>query len=129
MHVVLSEEEQNRPEAYPEWCNLSWFYNCRGITGDAEPHYHDAAEIWLWHEGAADGVVEGKEVSDGIQVIITNSGDVPCQYFDLDAPYRIVLDMKPAVFHWRRNRMEVDHGPIRRIRMNCSGCAGISRRC
>jgi hypothetical protein len=60
--------------------------------------------------------VEVKDVSDGIQVIITNSGDVPCQYFDLKAPYRIVLDMKPAVSHWRQRRIEVDRGPIRRIR-------------
>ena len=63
MHVVLSNEEQNRPEAYPAWCNLSWFHNCRDITGDVETHYHDAAEIWLWHEGTAEGVVDGKEVS------------------------------------------------------------------
>ncbi len=63
MHVILSQQDQGRPEAYPEWCNLSWFYNCCRITGDVEPHYHDAAEIWLWHEGAAGGVVDGEEVS------------------------------------------------------------------
>ena len=63
MHVVLGKEEQNRPEAYPQWCNLSWFHDCRGLTGDVKPHYHDAAEIWLWHEGGADGVVDGEEVS------------------------------------------------------------------
>jgi len=63
VHIVLSNEDQNRPEAYPEFCHLGWFHNCRARTGDVEPHYHDAAEIWLWHEGTADGVVDGREVA------------------------------------------------------------------
>jgi Tfp pilus assembly protein PilO len=85
------------------------------FSGEAEeevsPRAERSAETQVKFLG-----VEVKDVSDGIQVIITNSGDVPCQYFDLKAPYRIVLDMKPAVSHWRQRRIEVDRGPIRRIR-------------
>ena len=62
MHVLLSQEEQNQPAPYPPWCNLSWFYNCRGISGDVELHYHDAAEIWLWHEGTGESVVDGQDI-------------------------------------------------------------------
>ena len=63
MYVVLNPEQQNQPESYPDWCNLSWFHDCRGITGDVEPHYHDAPEIWLWHEGSAEGVVDGEKIA------------------------------------------------------------------
>lgn len=63
MHVILGDEEQNQAEAYPEWCDLSWFHNCKDITVDVELHYHDAPEIWLWHEGAADGIVDGQEIA------------------------------------------------------------------
>ncbi len=63
MYVLLDEAEQNRPDAYPEWCDLSWFHNCRSISGDVERHYHDAPEIWLWHEGDAEAVVDGEPAS------------------------------------------------------------------
>lgn len=63
MHIILGYEDQNQAEAYPEWCDLSWFHNCKDITVDVELHYHDAPEVWLWHEGAADGIVGGREVA------------------------------------------------------------------
>ena len=63
MYVVLKSTEQGQPDAYPAWCSTSWFHDFRDITSDVESHYHDAAEIWLWHEGGADGVVDGEKVS------------------------------------------------------------------
>ena len=63
MYLVLNNDEQNQPESYPKWCNLSWFHDCRGIQGNVEPHYHDAAEIWLWHEGSADALVDAHPIS------------------------------------------------------------------
>lgn len=60
--------------------------------------------------------VEVKEVPDGIQVIIANSGYVPYRHFEFQSPPRIVLDMEPAIYHWEQNRIEVDRGPIRQIR-------------
>lgn len=62
MHVLLDADQQNRPENYPPWCNLSWFHNCVGIDADVERHYHDLGEIWLWHEGRAEGEVGGETV-------------------------------------------------------------------
>ena len=60
--------------------------------------------------------VEVKDVPDGIQVLITNSGYVPYTHFELESPHRIVLDMEPAVYGWERNTIEVDRGPIRQVR-------------
>lgn len=64
-HVILNAEEQSRYEAYPPWCNLSWFQNCpygQEAGGIVEAHYHDFVEIWLWHQSCADGVVDGQAV-------------------------------------------------------------------
>lgn len=58
MYTILNIQEQGNPALYPEWTNLGWFQNVRGITCDIEEHYHDAPEIWLWHEGGADGIFE-----------------------------------------------------------------------
>lgn len=54
-HVIMDEQEQDQRDKYPSWCGLGWFHDCRGDS-DVEPHYHDHAEIWLWHEGSAEGV-------------------------------------------------------------------------
>lgn len=70
MHTILNADQQGDPAAYPRWCNLSCFRNTRAATADIEPHYHDAAEVWLWHEGTADGEVDGAPVplSPGVMV-------------------------------------------------------------
>ncbi|MFH1009564.1 MAG: AMIN domain-containing protein [Candidatus Latescibacterota bacterium] len=57
-----------------------------------------------------------KEVSDEIQIIITNSGPVPCLPFELSDPFRIVLDMESTVHRWEKSRLAVDRGPIIQIR-------------
>lgn len=62
MYKILNTQQQSDPALYPEWTNLGWFQNVRGITCDIEEHYHDAPEIWLWHEGGADGIFEGTPV-------------------------------------------------------------------
>lgn len=62
MHVVLTPARLGDPSAYPEWCDLSWFQNCRHLTGSIEPHYHDLAEIYLWHEGRATALIDGQPV-------------------------------------------------------------------
>ncbi|MFH1007609.1 MAG: AMIN domain-containing protein [Candidatus Latescibacterota bacterium] len=51
-----------------------------------------------------------------MQIIITNSGPVPCLRFELNDPFRIVLDMASTVYRWEKNRLAVDRGPIIQIR-------------
>jgi mannose-6-phosphate isomerase-like protein (cupin superfamily) len=63
MYIVLNADQQGDPAAYPQWCNLSCFRTTQAATADVEPHYHDAAEIWLWHRGRAEGEVDGKAVA------------------------------------------------------------------
>lgn len=62
MYVLLTPDELVCPEAYPAWCNLSWFQNFRNMTASVELHYHDLPEIYLWHEGKADAIIDGQPV-------------------------------------------------------------------
>lgn len=62
-YVILGFEEQNNYDNYPEWCDLCWFHNCVGVDCDIEKHYHDTVEIWLWHRGSAEGVIDGNNVA------------------------------------------------------------------
>lgn len=62
MYAILRGDEINDRSRYPAWCNLSWFCNCRDSDSSVELHYHDMAEIWLWHKGSATGVVAGEYV-------------------------------------------------------------------
>jgi len=63
MDVVLTTDALECPEAYPDWCDLGWFQNFRHMTGNVEKHYHDLPEIYLWHEGKAEAIIDGRPVS------------------------------------------------------------------
>jgi mannose-6-phosphate isomerase-like protein (cupin superfamily) len=63
MYVVLAPDALDRPETYPEWCDLGWFRNYRHLTGAVETHYHDLPEIYLWHEGNGDARIDGQPVT------------------------------------------------------------------
>ena len=78
MHVMLDADAQNDPDSYPAWCNLSWFHDCANLDMDVERHYHDHAEIWLWHSGRAEGTVGERAVDlyEGVMVY-TSAG---CQH-------------------------------------------------
>ena len=108
MYVVLSIEDRVKLNAYPQWCNLGYFRDYRDINGHTERHYHDVAEIWLWHEGRADGVVEDEDVDlrPGVMVytpagcqhayhshgLHSNTGIMP----------RIVSERSLGIFMWRK---------------------------
>lgn len=64
MYVILTPDALDCPEAYPDWCGLSWFRNYRHIAGTelVETHYHDLPEIYLWHEGEAEAMIDGQPV-------------------------------------------------------------------
>ena len=62
MHVVLTPKALGDAAAYPPWCDLSWFQNCRHLTSSVEPHYHDLPEIYLWHEGKAEALIDDRPV-------------------------------------------------------------------
>jgi len=63
MHIVLTPDKLGRSDAYPEWCGLGWFRNYRQVRGNVEPHYHDLPEVYLWHEGEAEAVIDVRPVS------------------------------------------------------------------
>lgn len=62
MYKVLTKDELGRSKAYPEWSELGWFQNYRQIRSNVELHYHDLAEIYLWHEGQVDAEIGGRPV-------------------------------------------------------------------
>lgn len=62
MHVVITPDAVACPEAYPEWCGLGWFQNFRHLTCSVELHYHDLPEVYLWHEGRAEAMIDGQPV-------------------------------------------------------------------
>ena len=63
MYVILKSDELAHPDAYPGWCDLSWFQNVRHATGRVEQHYHDLPEVYLWHEGQGEAVIDGRPVA------------------------------------------------------------------
>lgn len=63
MHIILSNEQQTKPEMFPEWCNLACFHHYRDIEKDVAPHFHDIAdEVWVWEAGRARGTLDGQSV-------------------------------------------------------------------
>lgn len=63
MFAVLTPDVLGRPDAYPAWCDLGWFQNCRHLTASVEPHYHDLPEIYVWHEGTGEARIDGQAVA------------------------------------------------------------------
>ena len=61
--VLLSPDELEDRGKYPSWCDLGWFRNYRHLPGGScEVHYHDLPEVYLWHEGKAQAVIDNQPV-------------------------------------------------------------------